>query len=432
VTRKRADVWFRLITLRAAAILGAVCVAMMAAAAPAAAGATLKLSPGLQRGPVHPSRLASRTVPAGHTIASAQLLPLGSAESGGGGPIDFWRVKLVGGDRVKFGVTYPTTNSYELELYAPGTTDASFPNAQPVDTAQTNSEVGTADLTLQAPYTGNFVFAVCENTSPCTFVDNGDGTNPMNPYTFTPTLAGGPTKSQGAGEVEASPTIAKAPALPLSQFEAGGGNAADFWRVKLVGGDRVKFAVTYPTTNSYELELYAPGTTDASFPNAQPVDTAQTNSEVGTADLTLQAPYTGNFVFAVCENTSPCTFVDNGDGTNPMNPYTFTPTFVGEKTTTSLTLSKTSIAVGSEKKLKLSVTVKPQTSGSPTGMVTIRVGKNTVCSLQLSSQGTGTCSPTSNTLLKPGGYRLVASYSGSAKFLPSHSKPKSLTVTKAG
>jgi hypothetical protein len=329
--RERAGIRFRLMTLQAAVIIGTVCVATMAAAAPAAAGATLKQSPGHQRGAVQSSRLASRRVLARHTIASAQPLPLGTRESGGGGPIDFWRVKLVGGARVKFAVTYRQGNTYEFDLYAPGTTDGSFPNAAPVDSAQTNSVVGTADLTLQAPYTGDFVLAVCENVSPCTSVDSGFGTNPMNPYTFTPTRAGGPSKTQGAGEVKASPTIAKAPALPLAQFEAGGGNAADFWRVSLVGGDQVKFAVTYRQGNTYEFDLYAPGTTDGSFPNATPVDSAQTNSQVGTADLTLQAPRTGNFVFVVCENVSPCSSVDSGFGTNPMNPYTFTPTLLSKK-----------------------------------------------------------------------------------------------------
>lgn len=178
-------------TRHAASILGTVCVAVIAAAAPAVAGTSFHLDSGQQRAGAPSRHPASPRVRPAHKIATAPSMSLGPAESGGGGPIDFWRLQLAGGQKVRFAVTYPKGNGYEFELYPPRTTDASFPNAHPVAAAQTNPEVGTADLTLRAPRAGSFVFVVCENTSPCTIVDEGGGTNPMNPYTFTPTLLTG-------------------------------------------------------------------------------------------------------------------------------------------------------------------------------------------------------------------------------------------------
>src|SRR5215472_17893212 len=44
--------------------------------------------------------VASAAARAGHTIAGAGTLTMGKKASGGGGPIDFWKVPLFGGDRV--------------------------------------------------------------------------------------------------------------------------------------------------------------------------------------------------------------------------------------------------------------------------------------------------------------------------------------------
>ncbi len=144
-----------------------------------------------------PGHAASNTVPrsatpASHTIAGAEELSLGDEQSGGGGAVDFWLIKLTGGDRVLFSVQEPA-GSYAFNLYAPGTTDVQFPTATPVEIAATDQQASD-DITLQAPYSGTFILAVCENSadSDCSNTATGSGTNPMNPYTFTPNLVGGP------------------------------------------------------------------------------------------------------------------------------------------------------------------------------------------------------------------------------------------------
>ena len=157
----------------------------------------------------------------------------------------------------------------------------------------------------------------------------------MARYTFTPTLInGGINPTVGAKETRASPTIAKAVVTPVGNFEAGGGNAIDFWKVKLGSGRKVQISAKTPYPGccgigSYYFELYQPGTTDTTFPQHPPVSAAATQQGSTQSVLVLQAPTTGTFILAVCQNISgDCRNVDSGGGTNPMGPYTFTPTLV--------------------------------------------------------------------------------------------------------
>ena len=129
----------------------------------------------------------------GHTIASAGTLSIGSKTSGGGGAIDFWKVHLNGGDKIQISTTYPEFNNYVFALYAPGTTDGSFPQAATFSSGVVNDNTTKSVIDLQAPYNGTFILAVCQNVSSnnCVNVDQGSGTNPMNPYTYTTKLTGG-------------------------------------------------------------------------------------------------------------------------------------------------------------------------------------------------------------------------------------------------
>jgi hypothetical protein len=287
------------------------------------------------------SGVASAATLTGHTIASAGTLSLlGKKTSGGGGPIDFWKVPLLGGDQVQILARTPNPGpgpygSYRFELYPPGTTDNTFPQAPPVMGVGTPGSSTSAVIVLQAPYNGTFLLAVCQNVSgDCRSVISG-GNNPMGPYTFTPTLInGGVNPTVGAKETRAATTIATAAVTPVGNFEAGGGNAIDFWEVRLNGGSTVQLSIQTPYPGSgpyasYHFELYKPGTTDTTFPQNPPVVAAATPGGSTQAILFLKAPTTGTFIFAVCQNVSgDCRNVDSGGGTYPMGAYTFTPTLV--------------------------------------------------------------------------------------------------------
>jgi Bacterial Ig-like domain (group 3) len=379
--------------------------------------------------PVNPCSSGAGEVRAGSSIAGASLFSIPNCQAGGGQHVDFWLVKLTGGDQVTFSVTEPG-QTYDFDLYPPGTTDADFADTAPATIAATNGS-STDYITLQAPYTGTFVLAVCEDSAnyDCSYTDSGSGANPMSPYTFTPAKTGNPCGS-GTGEVRANGTIAGAPQYSAGTCQAGGGQHVDIWLARLTGGEQLRLDVTSPG-QTYDFDLYPPGTTDADFADTAPAVIAATNGS-SPDYITLQAPRTGTFVLAVCENSAnyDCSYTDSGSGTNPMNPYTFASAVVGQKTSTALKLSASSIADGKEKSLKFSVAVKAQFTGTPTGTVTVKAGKKKICTVKLAA-GKGTCSPTSNTLLAAGSYSIVASYNGSSAFPASTSKSVKLKVTKA-
>src|ERR1700753_1649528 len=77
-------------------------------------------------------RASAVPVSAAHTIASAASAKVGTATSGGGGAVDFYRLTLDGGDSVQFAVTDPAGANYEFQLYAPETTDAKFTSVRPI------------------------------------------------------------------------------------------------------------------------------------------------------------------------------------------------------------------------------------------------------------------------------------------------------------
>ena len=287
---------------------------------------------------------------------------------------------------------------------------------------------------MQAPYNGTFILAVCENVSDnnCVNVDSGSGTNPMNPYTFSASFFSSVANTVAAKETRASAAIDTAPTVGVGNFESGGANPIDFWKMHLNGGDVVQFATRTPAYTTYVFSLYKGNTTDTSFPQAVALSTGTTNyySVPARSIFSLQAPYSGTFVLAVCENVSDknCVNVDSGSGTNPMDPYTFSAKQTGgHETRTSLKLSAATVIFGHEKALKFSVAVGAVYGGRVTGKVYISDGKKTVCVVRLVN-GKGTCSPATNKAIPVGKYAVTALYTGN--LFGSRSAPATLTVKK--
>ena len=107
-----------------------------------------------------------------------------------------------------------------------------------------------------------------------------------------------------------------------------------------------------------------------------------------------------------------------------------TVTVAKATTTTGLTVSPGSVTYGHEAALKLTATVSPQFTGTPTGTLTITAGTVTLCKVTLSA-GTGSCSPVSGTSLSTGSHTLTASYSGDGNF-DSSTGASTVKITKAG
>jgi hypothetical protein len=101
--------------------------------------------------------------------------------------------------------------------------------------------------------------------------------------------------------------------------------------------------------------------------------------------------------------------------------------------TVVLSLSSPSVSYGHEETVTFAVTVTAHVSGHPQGSVRVVTGGGAnLCAMTLSN-GTGRCSvpSTAATLLAPGNYGTVASYSGSPDLNPSTSASKTMTVQRA-
>jgi hypothetical protein len=99
-----------------------------------------------------------------------------------------------------------------------------------------------------------------------------------------------------------------------------------------------------------------------------------------------------------------------------------------QPTSTTLTLSAAKVKAGHEQAEHLTVRVKPATSGTPAGKVTIKAGSATLCVITLKG-AKGSCTLTARKL-RPGRYQLTARYGGGTPYGPSTSPKKALTVTK--
>jgi hypothetical protein len=381
------------------------------------------------------SKTAGKETKASPAIKGAPSMGIGNFESGGGGPVDFWKVSLNGGDVVQFAVTTPSSSTYAFALFAPGTNDTNFPASSSFSSSTSNFS-GKTVFDLQAPYNGTFVLAVCQGPNVvgfnCAEVDTGGAISPMNPYTFTTSLVGGGVPAKvAAKETKASPTIKGAGKLGLGNLEAGGGGPVDFWKIALRRSDVVQFAATTPSTSTYVFALYKGGTNDTNFPAGKAVSSVTTNFS-GKSVLDLRAPADGTFVLAVCQGPNVvgfnCAEVDTGGAFSPMSPYTFKPSQTGgHETRTSLKLSASTVTSGHEKSLKFSVTVHAVFGGRPTGKVRISDGKKTVCTVSL-VKGKGTCSPAAGNTIPVGKYSVTASYTGN--LLGSSSATAPLTIRR--
>lgn len=116
----------------------------------------------------------------------------------------------------------------------------------------------------------------------------------------------------------------------------------------------------------------------------------------------------------------------SGDGDNAVSASAAQAlTITREPTATAVTLSAAKATFGREQAERISVRVRPRTSGTPTGQVTVMAGSAVVCRATL-ADGKASCAPGA-TRLRPGTYRLTASYGGDTTFARSSGKA-ALTV----
>ncbi|GAA2475473.1 hypothetical protein Ahu01nite_052800 [Winogradskya humida] len=127
--------------------------------------------------------------------------------------------------------------------------------------------------------------------------------------------------------------------------------------------------------------------------------------------------------------TYPLTATYSGDATNTTSTDTSQTLIVAkEPTTTTLTMSADTIAVGAEDAEVFTVEITPATTGTPTGNVTVKAGAVAICTIPLANN-VG-CSPKPS-LFRVGTYQITATYNGDSTYTPSTSTPsQTLTVVE--
>jgi hypothetical protein len=119
-----------------------------------------------------------------------------------------------------------------------------------------------------------------------------------------------------------------------------------------------------------------------------------------------------------------------GGGISFQASHSVAQTFTVRKATTKtrVALSTSSVTYGHEQAERLSVAVTPQFAGTPAGTVGVKSGTRTICTIALRS-GKGSCTLTAKQL-RPGTYRLTASYPGKGGFSASTSAKRTLKVAR--
>jgi hypothetical protein len=146
----------------------------------------------------------------------------------------------------------------------------------------------------------------------------------------------------------------------------------------------------------------------------------------GEAALRAAGGIRGSLTALSCATPGNC-----AAGGSYFGPDGFGHALVTDKSTVTSTVLRLSAArarFGHEQAVRITVKVASATGGTPGGQVAVTAGKVTVCVITLKA-GKGGCAIGAKKL-RPGKYKLLATYSGSAVYAGSAAAQKALVVTK--
>jgi hypothetical protein len=312
-----------------------------------------------------------------------------------------------------------------------GTGPSTF-TVQATDSASPASQTATETLTLSVDPTSPLSIATSaldpatQGTSYSAVLDPDGGTGPVTWSLASGSLPPGLTLDPGTGTISGTPT----------------GSGTSYFTIQAT--DSSTPAQTATATLSLEVIPLVPQsisfTPPASGAVGQSVTLSATGGGSGNPVVFSIDPSSGTgacHMSGTNGTTLHLTAVGSCviDANQAGNP-TYAPApqaqatihVIKATTTTTLTLSASSIPYGQETTLVFTIRVKPRYTGTPTGTVTVSKGTTKLCKATL-SKGKATCSPSSNTILPAGVYRVRAAYSGSLKFALSKSGAKTLTIT---
>lgn len=293
----------------------------------------------------------------------------------------------------------PGLTSSALELSSP---DATFGGEHQIAlfvTVQPEAGTATVDPTGAFRITDESGNLICNGglgqfgTAACTLSDN---TLHAGDHNLTLTYQGDSNYQGSASSAQdffvfkaGTTTMMTAPATTLAFDEQGG------------------LLVNYQVTSS--AGVTPTGSVAVTTGKGQPICGSQLSNGAGNCPIADQALLPGDYQL---------TATYSGDGDNAVSASTPQAlTITQEPTTTAVSLSTAKATFGRERAERISVQVRPRTSGIPTGQVTVKAGSVVVCLATLAA-GKATCTPGA-TKLRPGTYHLTASYGGDAIFASS-------------
>lgn len=225
------------------------------------------------------------------TITTAEPLPLSTSTPAQliGKPVapQYWKLELGLAERIRLDVNQPLSQAVTINIFRPGVTDATIATAKPVYT-------GTA-VSTTTPKRGAF-FA----DTPGTWIVQATSTVPTA-FSMTATRLNAPTPNPRTG---AFTTVLNAPGLVVGTLYSA--TTYDAEQPDLVSpriatiaadqGDRVKVALAVTNRRGLRVDVFEPGTTDASIATDEPIASVEVPTNDTVVTLAFTAEISGDYV----------------------------------------------------------------------------------------------------------------------------------------
>ena len=220
-----------------------------------------------------------------------------------GNPVaaQYWTLELGLAERIRVDINQPLAQAVTVSVYRPGVTDATIDTAKPAYTRTVASTVTPLQAAFFADTSGTWIVRATA-AAPTTF-------------TMTGTRLQAPTPNPRERDYS---TVLNAPGLVVGTLYSATTFDADATalvapRIARIGAnqdDRVKVALAVTNRKGLRVEIFAPGTTDASIDTAEPVASIDLPISGAAMTLAFTAEITGDYLIrAMSTAVAPATVI---------------------------------------------------------------------------------------------------------------------------
>jgi len=237
--------------------------------------------------------LGAGSASAADTIATAQPLAVGATASiqlvrdGAGMSPQFRTLELGLSERIRLDVNQPLAQAVTVEVFRPGTTEASMSTTKPAFTVTAVSTLSPKQGAFYADAAGVWIVRASA-AAPTTFT--------MIATQLQAPTANPITKVQRTVLNAGRLLPQKLYTVTTYDPRAEGLVSQRIARVAANQADRVKIALQITNRSGLRVDVYEPGTTDAAIDTAKPLATITPPTNDAATVLTFTAPITGEYV----------------------------------------------------------------------------------------------------------------------------------------